>query len=68
MTFKEYVTIKKPIGSTAYVRSLVNRFKLDENSDLNNLIGIKGFGKRSRSAINKLQIKYKKRKEGVKNG
>ena len=59
MTFKDYIFIKNPIGSNARVRSFVLGFGLDENSDLN---GINGLGKKSRSAITKLQSKYKNRK------
>lgn len=58
MTFKEYITIKNPIGSSVRVRNLVIRFRLDENSDLN---GRSGLGKRSKSTISKLQSKYKER-------
>lgn len=58
MTFKEYIMIKNPIGSSVRVRTLINRFNLDENSDLN---GRNGLGKKSKSAITKLQIKYKRR-------
>ena len=65
MTFKEYVLFKKPVGSSIRVRNFIVGFNLDENSNLN---GISGLGKRSRSVINKLQVKYKKRKEGIKNG
>jgi len=59
MTFKDYIFIKNPIGSSVRVRTLIHRFKLDENSNLN---GRDGIGKKSRSAIAKLQVKYKKRK------
>ena len=65
MTFKEYVLFKNPVGSNMVVKSFVIRFNLDENSNLN---GISGLGKRSKTTINKLQVKYKKRKEGIKNG
>jgi hypothetical protein len=58
MTFKEYILFKNPIGSSARVRSFVIGFGLDENSDLS---GIHGLGKKGRSAITKLQIKYKRR-------
>ena len=58
MTFKDYIFIKNPIGSSVRVRTFVLGFGLDENSDLH---GLHGLGKKSRSAINKLQIKYKKR-------
>lgn len=58
MTFKDYIMIKNPIGSSVRVRTLIHRFNLDENSDLN---GRNGLGKKSKSAITKLQIKYKRR-------
>lgn len=56
MTFREYVTIKNPVGSNVRVRSFIVKYRLDENSDLN---GRDGIGKRSRSAITNLQVKYK---------
>ncbi len=55
MTFKDYIFIKNPIGSSVRVKSLVLRFGLDENSNLT------GLGKKSRAAIEKLQVKYKRR-------
>lgn len=64
MTFKEYVLFKNPVGSNMVVKSFVIRLNLDENSNLN---GISGLGKRSKTTINKLQVKYKKIKEGIKN-